>query len=164
MAHFINTETFEIEANVLVDTRPRVAQFTSDGSQVWVSSEIGGTVSIIDEGSKEIIHKIGFEISGMAPETIQPVGIALTSDGSNKAYVALGPSARVAVVDMESFEVEKYLLVGQRVWNLALSPEQDRLFTTNGVSGDVSIVDLAKQRVIKSVKVGRFPWGVVVRP
>lgn len=164
MAHFINTDTLEIEANVLVDTRPRVAQFTQDGSEVWVSSEIGGTVSIIDAGSKEIKEKLTFEVRGLPPETIQPVGIKLSTDGSNKAYIALGPSARVAVVDMSTYEVEDYLLVGPRVWNLEFSPDQKRLFTTNGVSGDVSVIDLEKQRVIKSVKVGRLPWGVVVKP
>lgn len=164
MAHFIDTETLEIEANVLVDTRPRVAQFTADGNEVWVSSEIGGTVSIIDTDTKEIKTKISFEVRGLPPETIQPVGIKLSTDGSNKAYIALGPSARVAVVDMTSYEVEDYLLVGPRVWNLEFSPDQKRLFTTNGVSGDVSVIDLEKQRVIKSIKVGRLPWGVVVRP
>ena len=164
MAHFINTETLEIEANVLVDTRPRVAQFTEDGNEVWVSAEIGGTVAVIDTQSKEIKHRITFEVRGLPPETIQPVGIKLSTDGSNKAYIALGPSARVAVVNMTSFEVEDYLLVGPRVWNLEFSPDQKRLFTTNGVSGDVSVIDLEKQRVIKSVKVGRLPWGLAVRP
>jgi len=33
MAHFINTESLEIEANVLVDTRPRVAQFTQSNKK-----------------------------------------------------------------------------------------------------------------------------------
>lgn len=163
MAHFINTETLKIEANVVVDTRPRVAQFTGDGSQVWVSSEIGGTVSVINTDSKEIEKKISFEVRGLAPESIQPVGIKLSTDGSNLAYIALGPAARVAVVNMETYEVEKYLLVGQRVWNLEFSPDQDRLFTTNGVSGDVSVIDLKKLRVIKSVNVGRFPWGLAIR-
>ena len=63
-----------------------------------------------------------------------------------------------------TYEVEDYLLVGPRVWNLAFSPDRDRLFTTNGVSGDVSVIDLERRRVIKSVKVGRLPWGVVVAP
>ena len=45
MAHFIDTSTREIVANVLVDARPRFAEFKSDGSELWVSSEIGGTVS-----------------------------------------------------------------------------------------------------------------------
>ena len=37
MAHFIDVETKEITHNVLVDQRPRVATFTADGAEVWVS-------------------------------------------------------------------------------------------------------------------------------
>ena len=162
MAHFIDTESLEIEGNVLVDTRPRVAQFTPDGREVWVSSEIGGTVAVIDLETLAIETKIEFAIEGMRPEAIQPVGIAIADDGSNKVYVALGPSARVARIDRGTREVEKYYLVGPRVWNLAFSPDRRLLFTTNGVSGDVSVIDLEKDRVIKSIKVGRFPWGVEV--
>ena len=40
--------THEITANVLVDSRPRFAEFKPDGSEVWVSAEVGGTVSVID--------------------------------------------------------------------------------------------------------------------
>jgi YVTN family beta-propeller protein len=78
--------------------------------------------------------------------------------------VALGPANRVAVVDVASLKVERYLLVGQRVWQLAFTPDEKQLFTTNGTSNDVSIIDVEKLRVTKSVKVGRYPWGVVVAP
>ena len=53
---------------------------------------------------------------------------------------------------------------GQRVWSLAFSPDQSRLYTTNGVSNDISVIDVAAQKVIKSVPVGQSPWGVVSRP
>jgi len=120
-------------------------------------------LAVIDVETKAIKQKIEFEVAGLRPESLQPVGVKIASDGSDKVYVALGPSARVAVINAKTYEVEKYLLVGPRVWNLEFSPDQKMLYTTNGVSGDVSIINLEKQRVIKSVKVGRFPWGVVVR-
>ena len=47
---------------------------------------------------------------------------------------------------------------------MALTPDEDQLFTTNGVSGDVTVIDVAKLRATRSIKVGRFPWGVAVRP
>jgi YVTN family beta-propeller protein len=78
--------------------------------------------------------------------------------------VALGPANRVAVVNAQTLEVEKYLLVGSRVWNLAFSPDQKRLYTTNGLSNDMSIIDLESQIVTKSVGVGTYPWGVAVKP
>ncbi|MES9928865.1 MAG: hypothetical protein ABW158_12200, partial [Candidatus Thiodiazotropha sp. 6PDIVS] len=67
-----------------------------------------------------------------------------------------------AVINTTSFEVEKYLLVGQRVWNLAFSPDEKFIFTTNGVSNDVSVIDVDRLKVKKSIRVGRLPWGIVV--
>ena len=163
MAHFIDTETLEIVENVLVDARPRVAMFTPNDKEVWVSSEIGGTVKVINPNSKEVTHTIGFEIPGVNEESIQPVGVRHTKDGKY-TFVALGPANRIAVIDQKSKEVIKYLLVGQRVWQLAFSNDQKTLLSTNGVSNDVSFINVDKLKVEKSVKVGRFPWGVVVSP
>ena len=59
-------------------------------------------------------------------------------------------------------KVEKYLLVGQRVWQMAFTPDDKYLLTTNGLSNDVSVIDVAALKVIKSIPVGRLPWGVVV--
>ncbi len=159
MAHFIDTETYEIVANVLVDQRPRFAEFTRDGKHLYVSAEIGGTVSVIDTATKEIVHKITFEVPGVPPEALQPVGVRVTGDGS-KVYVALGPANRVAVVDGETWEVLDYLLVGQRVWQLAFTPDEKFLYTTNGNSNDVSVIDVATNEVVKSIQVGEQPWGV----
>jgi YVTN family beta-propeller protein len=77
--------------------------------------------------------------------------------------VALGPANRVAVIDAQSFEVEEYLLVGQRVWQLALSPDEQFLYATNGISNDISVIDVEELEVVKSVPVGREPWGVAVK-
>jgi YVTN family beta-propeller protein len=89
--------------------------------------------------------------------------VRITKDDKT-AFVALGPANRVAVVNAQTFEVEKYLLVGQRVWQLAFTPDEKYLISTNGNSNDISIIDVAKLEVIKSITVGRLPWGVVVAP
>ena len=46
MAHVIDNATRKLVANMLVDTRPREAKFTPDGKEVWVSSEVGGSISV----------------------------------------------------------------------------------------------------------------------
>ena len=108
MAHFIDTKTFQVIDNVLVDARPRFAEFSADGRFLWVSAEVGGTVSVIDVAQRRVIKKITFKIPSVNDEAIQPVGIRITKDGS-KAFVALGPANRVAVVDAKTYEVGKYL-------------------------------------------------------
>jgi PQQ-dependent catabolism-associated beta-propeller protein len=162
MAHFIDADTLEITDNVLVDQRPRFAEWTSDDAEVWVSSEIGGTVSVIDNATRQLKHKISFAIPGVPEEAIQPVGVRVTAD-RQWAFIALGPANRVAVIDAQTFEVEDYLLVGQRVWQLAFSPDEKFLYSTNGVSNDISVIDVENLEVVKSVPVGRLPWGVAVK-
>ncbi len=163
MAHFIDTTTHRTFDNVLVDSRPRVAMFNSAQTQLWVSSEVGGTVAVINPADRKIINKINFEIPGVEKESIQPVGIRITKD-DKIAFVALGPANRVAVIDTTTFKVLKYILVGQRVWQMYFTPDGKFLLTTNGASNDVSVIDVASQKAIKSIKVGRYPWGVVVSP
>jgi PQQ-dependent catabolism-associated beta-propeller protein len=163
MAHFIDTPSYKITDNVLVDARPRIAEFTVDGKALWVSAEVGGTVSVIDPATRKEVKKITFKIPGVPDEAIQPVGIRLTKDGKT-AFVALGPANRVAVVDQRTFEVQTYLQVGQRVWQLAFTPDEKLLISTNGVSNDVTFIDVAERKPVKSVKVGAYPWGVVAGP
>ncbi|MCE8026188.1 PQQ-dependent catabolism-associated beta-propeller protein [Billgrantia aerodenitrificans] len=164
MAHIIDTETMEAVYHRLVGARPRHAEFTHDGREAWVSAEIAGTVSILDmEETFDVKHVIRFDVPGVPRETVQAVGVALTSDG-RYGFVALGPSNRVAVVDQQTYEVLDYILVGQRVWHLALNGDESRLYTTNGVSGDVTMIEVDSLRAVKSIPVGRFPWGVIVEP
>ncbi len=62
MAHFIDTTKHETFDNVLVDSRPRVAIFNHTQTQLWVSSEVGGTVTVINPADRKIIGKVTFDI------------------------------------------------------------------------------------------------------
>ena len=163
MAHWIDTETRELFANTLVDSRPRHAEFVRDGTELWVSAEIGGTITVFDVASQAETAKIEFEVQGVHPDRVQPVGFELTAD-EGTAFVALGPSNHVAVVNAETYEVEEYLLVGRRVWHMAFDGAHRHLFTTNGVSGDVTVIDVEAREPVQTIKVGRFPWGAAFRP
>ena len=106
MAHFIDTDSYRDRRQRAGRHRgPRFAEFTADGSQLWVTSEVAGTVSVIDPKTRKIIKTIGFEIPGVKPESMQPVGVRILKDGS-KAFVALGPANHVAVIDAKKLEVE----------------------------------------------------------
>jgi YVTN family beta-propeller protein len=70
----------------------------------------------------------------------------------------------VAVIDTATFEVQKFLLVGQRVWHGAFSPDQGTLYVANGISNDMSVIDVKNLEVTQSVPVGQAPWGIVIAP
>lgn len=163
MAHWIDTETQKLFANTLVDSRPRHAEFVKDGSELWVSSEIGGTITVFDVPTQTEKAKIEFAVKGVHPDRVQPVGFELTQ-GDTHAFVALGPANHLAVVNADTYEVEDYILVGRRVWHMEFNADKSKVFTTNGVSGDVTMVDVASRKAEKTIKVGRFPWGAALRP
>jgi YVTN family beta-propeller protein len=161
MAHFIDTATRQIVANVLVDSRPRLQSSSSDGSEALGVVRVGGTVSVIDPQA-QVTKKITFDIPGPA-QGGDPAGRDQYSPGTARpGFVALGPANRVAVINAANHEVQKYLLVGQRVWHLAFTPDEKYLLTTNGVSNDVSVIDVASLKVIKTIQVGELPWGIAV--
>jgi DNA-binding beta-propeller fold protein YncE len=72
----------------------------------------------------------------VARSLFEPVGVRVSKD-RKWAFVALGPANRVAVVDVQTYEVEDYLLVGQRVWQLAFSPDDSTIELTLAGAGDV---------------------------
>jgi PQQ-dependent catabolism-associated beta-propeller protein len=163
MAHWIDLAAKKAVWDIPVDPRPRYAVFSADDSRLWVSSEIGGTVTVVDVAARKVVKTISFAIPGVPKDKIQPVGMRLTRDG-RWAFVALGPADHVAVIDAKTFEVKKYILTGKRVWQMDLTPEEDRLWVTNGVSGDVTEIDVAGLVATRTIKVGRYPWGVAIRP
>lgn len=75
MVHWISTDTLEIIDNTLVDSRPRGMTFTQDSEQLWVTSEMGGTLSVLDVATRKIIKKLSFTIPGVNNDSIQPVGV-----------------------------------------------------------------------------------------
>jgi len=178
MAQFFSYETGKNLANVLVPPRPRWAAFANEGREVWISSELGGAVTVIDTKTFKILDTIHFDIQGLRSTFIQPVGINITND-NKLAFIALGPANRIAVVDVPQRKVlsyvstsqevynatvKKYLLVGQRPWHMAFTPDEKFLLTANGLSNDVSVIRVSDLRVVDTIPVGQQPWMVLVSP
>jgi YVTN family beta-propeller protein len=142
MAHVIDTDSGEIVANVLVDSRPRVALWEADRRRFWVSRRFGGTVSVVEAMAGASAARSSSRCPGVPPRRSSPSAWCSRATGRSCSWRS-APANRVAVVDVAQPAVERYLLVGQRVWNLRLSPDGSRLYTTNGVSNDMSVIDVA---------------------
>ena len=140
MAHFLDYETRKMVAGVPVGARPRVAAFKHDGSEVWVSAELGGTVSVLDPERHTVTHKISFEVRGLRAEAIQPVGMRFTRDDAT-AFVALGPANRVAVIDTKTFQVTGRWATEEHPNEMVLSKDGKRLFVANANRNTVSVLD-----------------------
>lgn len=149
----------EIIEEVLVGNRPRRGAFSNNGEEYWVTNELGGSVSVIDTKTFSIKHTIYFEKKGIRSSEITPVDFAM-SHNTNLAYITLGRSKHVAVVNTDTYEVIDYILAGSRVWGAAITKDDKTLIVTNGQSDDISIIDTDKRASVKSIAVGRTPHTV----
>jgi YVTN family beta-propeller protein len=116
-----------------------------------------------DPKSWQVVKEIGFEVPGVRPEQLQPVGMDFTLDGKY-LFAPLGPANRVAVIDTASKEVKDYILVGQRPWHGEFGPDGKKYYVANGLTNDLTIIDVESLKAEKSVPVGRLPWGVAIMP
>jgi YVTN family beta-propeller protein len=53
--------------------------------------------------------------------------------------------------------------VGQRPWNMALTPDGRKLYVANGRSNSVSVIDTEARKKLADIPVGELPWGVAIR-
>jgi PQQ-dependent catabolism-associated beta-propeller protein len=175
LVQVVDVATKKVIKNIAVGKRPRRLMLTTlntkvagaDGKasmgagELWVSNELGASVSVIRLSDYAVTGQIDFKPQGMRPEEVTPVGMVLSPDGKT-AYVGLGRANHVAVVDVASHAVRGYVLVGKRAWGLGLSRDGTRLYVTNGLSDDMSIVDTNTLKAIQTVPAGRVPHSVVI--
>lgn len=161
LVHVIDTVQGKVIKDILVDTRPRRFALTPDEKELWVSAELAGIVNIISLGTLELIGDIPFLPTGFRKEQVTPVDLLITKDG-NLAYVALGRANHVAVAEVKTRKVLKYILVGKRPWGLALSHDEKKLYVANGLSDDITIIDTESLKVITSIPVGQVPYGILI--
>jgi PQQ-dependent catabolism-associated beta-propeller protein len=159
LVHVIDVAARRIVKDIPVGKRPR--RFLLAGGELWVSNELGASVSIIRTADHTVLQTLSFLPPGLRSEDVTPVGMALSPDGKT-AYVGLGRANHVAVVDVASRQVKGYVLVGRRAWGLAVSRDGQRLYVANGLSDDLTIVDTQSLKALKTLRVGRVPHTVVV--
>ncbi|EEF62162.1 alkaline phosphatase family protein [Pedosphaera parvula] len=156
---------------------------SKDGLHVYVTDAINS------------LHEAGVGTNGMLSWSrsismigadTDPCGVALSSDGS-KAYVCVGKSNIVAVVDLASGTVTKQINVGIAPWDIVLSQDNSVAYVSDwggrrplpgdttalsagsqvvvdqrgiGSSGTVSIVNLISNSVVAEIPTGLHPSDI----
>ena len=117
---------------------------------------------MIDPTTWKVVKKIRFQVPGVRPELLQPVGIEFSKDGK-LAFTALVRQPRGR--HRHCHQGGQGLHPG-RPASLALEPgpEGKKLYVANGLTNDMTIIDMETLKPEKSVPVGRLPWGVAIMP
>ena len=159
LVHVFDGVTYESRGTISTNLRPRRIALRND--TLWVSTEMGSRVEIFDINTLVKINEILFAPKGFRPEQMTPVDI-LFNEAADEAYIALGSANHVAVIDLNTLAINKYILVGRRAWGLGLSPDQSTLIVLNGLSDDFTLIDLATKRPRLTKRAGLIPHSVEV--
>ena len=70
----------------------------------------------------------------------------------------------VTVVDMNARKTLKTITMpeGSKPMGLAVAPDGQRVYVSNGRGGTLSVLDVATDSILSTTKVGTRPWGVGV--
>ncbi len=111
----IDTNTNNVVLRINVGIDPVTVAGRPDGRELWVANHISDTVNVIDTDPASLFyHQVVATIQDVDVESLttnfdEPIGIAFANN--SKAYVALGPENRVAVIDVENRTVDGYLKI-----------------------------------------------------
>ncbi len=127
----IDTRNRKVVIRISVGIDPVGLAIRPDRREVWVSNHVSDTVSVIDTNKRSgTFHQVIATVQDVDPDTFQtrfdePVGIAFASN--SKAYVALGPDNRVAIIDVKERAVTGHLPIPAQDPR-ALFVQGDRLY------------------------------------
>ena len=123
-----------------------------------MSSEVGQSITIIDAATHKVLDTVSLAYNA----DVKPVGMAITSNGAD-FYVANGRANTVSLLDTQTFQIQKTIAVGQRVWGIGLSSSSGKLYAANGLSNDISVIDTATNTLVATIPGGQGPWGIAIR-
>lgn len=139
---------------------PHEVAVSADGRWAYVTDygtgpRPGSTVTVVDVPNRRVAATIDLG------EHTRPHGITVTEDGA--VWVTTEGSAHVLRLDPERREVVVAAETGARVTHMVVvSPQHDRVFTTNIGSGTVTAVDAASGAVLAEIPTGAGAEGLTL--
>ena len=109
----IDTSCRSVAARIAVGIDPVGVAVRPGGTEIWVANHVSDSISVIDTDQRSAsYHHVVATIQDVDPATFatrfdEPVGIAFANNA--KAYVALSPDNRVAILDVASRTVTGHL-------------------------------------------------------
>ena len=127
----IDLASRQIIKRVKVGVDPVSIAVRPDGREVWVSNHVSDTVSVVDADKTSptylaVIATIqDLDVAALSTRFDEPIGIAFANN--QKAYVALGPSNEIAIIDAQQHRVSGRLPIAAQDPR-AIVVKNDRLY------------------------------------
>jgi YVTN family beta-propeller protein len=140
-----------------VGQEPEGVTTTPDGKQFYVTCEAGGDIYVVNARSYAVAAH--FKVNG------RPRSVAFLSAGGI-GFIPSESAGELNVIDSVNAEVLKTITLppGSRPMRVKLSPDEKRLYVSNGRAGTVSVFDSHSYQLLDTIKVGTRPWGLGISP
>jgi YVTN family beta-propeller protein/VCBS repeat-containing protein len=138
-------------------------------NRTYVINQYDKTVSVIDTNPTSSKYN---QVVGTIKLASTPSDIVVNSTGT-RAYVTMKGNASVAVIDTAAMKVVDVnpetstvdsIKVGSTPAGIAISPDDKKLYVTNGGSSTVSVIDTTLNKEVSRITVGSQPSGIAVSP
>jgi YVTN family beta-propeller protein len=156
-ASVINIASGKLEHIVPVGQEPEGVTTTPDGRQFYVTCEAGGDIYVVDTSSYSTVAH--FKVNG------RPRSVAFMSAGGI-GFIPSESAGELNVIDSAKSAVLKTITLptGSRPMRVKLSPDEMRLYVSNGRAGTISVFDTRSFELLNTIKVGTRPWGIGISP
>ena len=156
-ASVINIALGKLQHIIPVGQEPEGVTTTPDGKQFYVTCEAGGDIYVIDAHSYAAVGH--FKVNG------RPRSVAFLSAGGI-GFIPSESAGELNIIDSVNAKVLKTikLSAGSRPMKVKLSPDEKRLYVSNGRAGTISVFDSHSYELLETIKVGARPWGIGISP
>jgi YVTN family beta-propeller protein len=156
-ASVINIASGKLEHIVPVGQEPEGVTTTPDGKRFYVTCEAGGDIYVVDTSSYSAVAH--FKVNG------RPRSVAFMSS-SAIGFIPSESAGELNIIDSASATVLQTIALptGSRPMRVKLSPDEMRLYVSNGRAGTISVFDTRTYELLNTIKVGTRPWGIGISP
>jgi len=156
-ASVVGIAAAKLEHIIPVGQEPEGVTTTPDGKRFYVTCEAGGDIYVVDTASYSAVAH--FKVNG------RPRSVAFLSSGGI-GFIPSESAGELNVIDSVNSKVLKTIALptGSRPMSAKLSPDEKRLYVSNGRAGTISVFDTHSYELLETIKVGTRPWGIGVSP
>jgi YVTN family beta-propeller protein len=156
-ASVIDIASGKLQHIVPVGQEPEGVTTTPDGKRFYVTCEAGGDVYVVDTQTYSAVAH--FKVNG------RPRSVAFLSNTSI-GFIPSESAGELNVIDSLNAKVLKTISLpaGSRPMKVKLSPDETRLYVSNGRAGTISVFDAHGYQLLDTIKVGTRPWGIGISP
>jgi YVTN family beta-propeller protein len=156
-ASVISIASGKVEHIIPVGQEPEGVSTSPDGKRFYVTCEAGGDIYVIDTASYSAVAH--FKVN------LRPRSVALLSS-ANIGFIPSESTGEINVIDTLNAKVAKTIALpaGSRPMKVKLSPDEKKLYVSNGRAGTISVFDTRSYELLDTIMVGTRPWGIALSP